>query len=74
MLKDKDVEKLVRWIEKEMEELKRSLREHFHQLKFDLKRDDWWAIITDAEYMSEDASQLIILERVKEKLEEVLEE
>ena len=72
-IRDKDLEQLLRKIEKEMEELKDSLRDSFLSLKKGLKRNDWWRVTVDAEDIMEDASQLQMLEDVYRAIKEKIE-
>lgn len=72
-IRDKDLEQLLRKIEKEMEELKDSLRDSFLSLKKGLKRNDWWRVTVDAEDIIEDASQLQMLEDVYRAIKEKIE-
>jgi len=73
-IKDKDIELLLRELEKEMDELEEGIRRILSNLKRELRKNDWWGAMCSCEDLLESLGEMRMLEKFYDKLKFKVEE
>ena len=73
-LKDKDLELLIRELERKIDETRNAIRTSFADLKAQLRKNDWWTSTVTCEDLIENLTEMRMLEEILEKIKDKVEE